>query len=491
MTLKYSMKPKTLLFLIHRWLGIGMCLLFALWFASGIVMMYVEYPELTEAERISRLPEIDASLVSLSPAEAIQGLSASGVYSAVELTTVMGRPIYQYEDIDGSTVMVFADNGELLWSLDASAALLAAELSGFADENIAPTYDALVDLDQWSVSASLNKFRPLHRININDDRGTVVYVSDKTGQVVRDTNLNERFWNWLGSTIHWIYPVQLRKNATLWGQVIIYLSLIGIVSVVTGAIIGFMRIRLRKPYTGTDYSPYKGLMKWHHILGLLSLVFVFTFIFSGLMSMGPWGIFASSTSAGPQVERYLGASNLRLSSLPLSRLAERDEPIKEVQWLQISNQPYLVLTKANGEREVDFGAGSSQSQTLILLGKIGEAIPLLLPESELISLDLIQRYDDYYYSRHNSYRPLPVYRARFGDAESTWYHVDLTSGEIVNRLTDASRMERWLFNGLHSLDFQILLRYRPLWDIVVILLSVIGFGFCVTSIVIAWRRLLA
>ena len=48
------MKLKPVLFSVHRWLGIGMCLLLTLWFASGIVMMYVEYPQLTDAERLDK-----------------------------------------------------------------------------------------------------------------------------------------------------------------------------------------------------------------------------------------------------------------------------------------------------------------------------------------------------------------------------------------------------------------------------------------------------
>ena len=61
--------------------------------------------------------------------------------------------------------------------------------------------------------------------------------------------------------------------------------------------------------------------------------------------------------------------------------------------------------------------------------------------------------------------------------------------ELVNRITDASRWERWLFNELHSLDFQFLLQRRPLWDIVVISLSLIGLGFSISAVVIGWRRL--
>ena len=43
-----SKRLKRYLYLLHRWLGIAMCLLFALWFGSGIVLMYVHYPTLTE-----------------------------------------------------------------------------------------------------------------------------------------------------------------------------------------------------------------------------------------------------------------------------------------------------------------------------------------------------------------------------------------------------------------------------------------------------------
>src|SRR5215468_10982544 len=40
------------LVVLHRYLGIAVGLLMALWFVSGIVMMYVGFPRLTEAERL-------------------------------------------------------------------------------------------------------------------------------------------------------------------------------------------------------------------------------------------------------------------------------------------------------------------------------------------------------------------------------------------------------------------------------------------------------
>jgi hypothetical protein len=50
-------------------------------------------------------------------------------------------------------------------------------------------------------------------------------------------------------------------------------------------------------------------------------------------------------------------------------------------------------------------------------------------------------------------------------------------------------MSRWLYHGLHSLDFPWLYNYRPLWDIVVITFMIGGTALCVTSLILAWRVL--
>ncbi|GEP11857.1 hypothetical protein [Methylobacterium gnaphalii] len=49
---------KRWLILAHRWLGIVLGLFFALWIGSGLVMLYVPFPSLPEAERLARLSPI-------------------------------------------------------------------------------------------------------------------------------------------------------------------------------------------------------------------------------------------------------------------------------------------------------------------------------------------------------------------------------------------------------------------------------------------------
>jgi hypothetical protein len=51
------------------------------------------------------------------------------------------------------------------------------------------------------------------------------------------------------------------------------------------------------------------------------------------------------------------------------------------------------------------------------------------------------------------------------------------------------RWNRWLYHGLHSLDFPFLYNRRPLWDIVLIVLSAGGLVLSATTLVPSWRRL--
>ena len=75
------------------------------------------------------------------------------------------------------------------------------------------------------------------------------------------------------------------------------------------------------------------------------------------------------------------------------------------------------------------------------------------------------------------------------DADNTRYYVDPGSARVVATYSSRNWVNRWLYNGLHSLNFPWLYNYRPLWDIVVITLMLGGTALCVTSLVLAWRVL--
>lgn len=62
----------------HRWLGMALGWLMLCWFVSGIVMLFVARPQLTEQERLAALPAIAADSVKLSPQAAWQSLGLPG-----------------------------------------------------------------------------------------------------------------------------------------------------------------------------------------------------------------------------------------------------------------------------------------------------------------------------------------------------------------------------------------------------------------------------
>jgi hypothetical protein len=52
-----------------------------------------------------------------------------------------------------------------------------------------------------------------------------------------------------------------------------------------------------------------------------------------------------------------------------------------------------------------------------------------------------------------------------------------------------NRVNRWLYKGLHDLDFPFLYYRRPSWDIVIVGLSIGGIVLSVTTLVPSYRRL--
>ena len=464
-----------------------MCLMFFLWFASGIVMMYVEYPELTERERIHGLSPLDLDAIQFGIDSFGEQLPTDKETAEISIFNHLNRPVFQAQFKDRTDSVVFADTGERVQPTTRARAELAARIfagnSGLGED---ARYVKSVEMDQWTVYGGFSAHRPLHQVALDNSRGTILYVSNSNGQVVRDTNAWERGWNWVGSTIHWIYPMQLRKYPDAWVNVVIVVSILGIVAVASGTIVGFLRLRTTKRYKNGSVTPYQGIQKWHHLLGISFTLIITMFLVSGLFSMNPFGIFDEQSSPLPQISRYEGGT-LRLGDLQdaldsLNSTQIEQAGVKELSWHQINGSGVLVAHADSGRSVMNLSSDQMEA-------KIRESVPLLLPDHLLTKLEKLEEFDNYYYSTHNRYRPLPVYRATFNDEENTWYYIDADTGEILFRSTAISRTERWLYNGLHSLDFQFLLANRPLWDILVLVLSLTGGAFSITSIVIGWRRL--
>ena len=97
--------------------------------------------------------------------------------------------------------------------------------------------------------------------------------------------------------------------------------------------------------------------------------------------------------------------------------------------------------------------------------------------------------NDFYGKLRSGSLPDSTLRIVLHDPAQTWVHINMENGKISSVMDRSRRVYRWLFNGLHSLDFPGLANHHPLWDIVILMLLTLGFVFSVIGVVIGWRRI--
>lgn len=134
-----------------------------------------------------------------------------------------------------------------------------------------------IDYDQWTVASAFDPDRPLTRVVLNDEAGTYLYMSSKSGRMVLATTRSERALNYVGSIPHWLYVTELRRHHRVWSELMWWLSLLATIGTMLGVFVGVARLR-SGPVRG-------GLRRWHHISGLVISPVVLAWIFSGFLSM--------------------------------------------------------------------------------------------------------------------------------------------------------------------------------------------------------------
>lgn len=473
-----------LLTFIHRWLGVGLCLLFCAWFLSGIVMIYQPFPSLSDHERYIRSDAIayDTKLQSLNQLLVKKMENPN----KVTLNSALGEPYYWWQDFGNDLITVIhAESGEPLQFDFDQIREIAKQ---FHPEKPIKTIHPPVEYDQWIVSNRFDPFRPFYRIDFDDAEKTNIYVSSRNAHVLQQTTKLQRGWNYVGAVVHWIYPTLIRKHWALWDQLVWWLALAGIVSAVTGMTLGVINTcKARR-----SWSNYEGWLHWHHLGGLIAGILVFSWIFSGWLSMDHGRIFSIPDPTSEQTQAYLGAElNSVLDNLPEFESAISDNT-REIELRVIAGEPYL-LSKSTTEGYQTWllneqGRWQQHEQGLPhqLLQK---AITSAWPHSSITEFAKIDSDDVYAHLREGDMGP-NVLRAVLADPDKTWIHVDSFSGEIVSVMNSNRRVYRWLFNGLHSLDLPGLTSRPLLWYGV--MLSFLGLGtlFSATGAVLGIRRLL-
>jgi hypothetical protein len=501
------------LMLVHRYLGTAFCVVFVLWFASGIVMIYKRLPEYSQEERLARLPVLDTAAIRVSPAQALEAASVGDSPRRVVVTSFQSRPVYRFL-VDGGSATVFADDGSYLNLVDREAAL-GVVASAFPEARGTAQYlGALEQPDQWTINNRFSTSGMLHRIGLGDEAGTELYVAEATGDIVMKTDRSSRFWGYAGPVMHWFYFTPLRaERGELWNNLIVYGSAIGCFVAILGLTIGLYRFSFTRRFKrGTSVTPYVGWLRWHHYAGLLFGVATLTWTFSGLLTMTPWNLFAQGGPTAEQARaiRGEGVAVTAFTVPPAAAIAEfqRQFQPKEIELLQYLGEPYYAAYRRadpsarphqDAARYTVPGTGLSR----VLVTASGGAPRVkengfsreellagaraAMPGMEPVDVAWLADVDAYYYERTGA--RLPALRAKFADEDETWLYLYAGDGSLVQTEVADSRTERWLYQSLHSLDFPGLYQTPWLWYPVIIGLMLGGLALSLTSLIVAWRFL--
>jgi len=263
---------------------------------------------------------------------------------------------------------------------------------------------------------------------------------------------------------HWIYPTVLRLFPAAWHQVVVWLSIPAVLLAASGLVLG---------------------------------VFTFTWMLSGLLSMGPFGVFDGTrlelraralwAGAAPVLTRGPAAATALAQAAGLTPLELDMQQVAGQAWWRVQGR---LADGALAQRLVraDDGASSAVSSATD-----GAAVRAALPDAAVLQalaamrpqlpppqIAQLAQYDDAYYARTQDIdalarRPLPVWRAHWPQDGITVY-ADPASARIVMQADNRTPYKRWLYHGLHSLDFAPLLARPLLRDALVVGLSLLGAG---------------
>lgn len=451
---------------LHRWVGVATCLIFAMWFATGAVMVFKPFPSMGTEERLAIAAPLQLDRVEIAPGEALRSAGAEPT-AGLRLIQRGGTPVYVIEGTGGTRVLD-AETGRLL------PQLTATQVGAVGNP---------IDYDQWIVPNGIDPFRPVFRIPRGDAAGSVLYVSALTGESVQRTTSSTRAWNWLGSVLHWVYFTPLRSNWAAWDQTVWWLSFVAMFVAVLGIVLGILRTlrALSQPRPTLTYFRI-WWMRWHHLLGLFAGLFVLTWILSGWLSMDHGRLFSRGQATAAQVSAYTGKPAYdAVTATTLNRV----DLAKEVSFFSLAGSPVLSIVRPDGTSERLDEKGHSISDAAFFQ-RVSAGVHAAWPGASLGSLEAVHSND---LLRLNEGWPAAVRRAHLTGGRFPDLYIDSSTGELLT-VMDRSRVAyAWAYYALHTLKFPGLVEHDGARKVLELILLAAGFAFSVTGIVIAWRRI--
>lgn len=475
---------------VHLYGGIALCLLFVLWFVSGVGMAYYRTPVVTETTRLAFAESVIGNQVALPPA-ALPALVADWNHvDTLRRAQWRGRPLYRWRSISSGWHSAWADSGG---AVRFDAVTLEAEARRWLESQQVRYLGVYESDHQWSYFSGARSHYPLHKFATGGWASREVLLSSRTGEVIVATTLGSRLLYYLGPGIHYFSFYPIRNNDALWRALVNWSSGLGVVVCLFGLILGLWRLRWAAVGTERRLIPYTGFrMYWHHWLGLAFGLLTFTFVLSGLFSMNPAQMFPTTSVPDALREEYFGPRP-PIGSVPALNFSSATpllgSSVRELEYRRLrGRQMMLAVSSQQNQRLFEWQDPEWRSRAAF---GAAELMGLLQPvlSAPIADVEWLASFDSHYYARKERYQPLPALRVRLDDSHATWLYLEPASGALFLKSDVGTRARRWLYNGLHSFDFRLFLERERLWLAVIWVLSLGGLLLSLGSVAVSWQWL--
>lgn len=471
---------RRLFLLLHRITGIVAALFLAMWFISGLVLIYKPFPSVNQQDIYQRMESISelesepdlAKITALIPTEQkIKGLYINQFDGQQVINIRTTSKLYRY----------CADTLQQIKPIGVEQIRnIASKWSNGAIARI----DTLDKRELWIMYSRYIKEMPIYKVYFDDSEKHQLYISSRTGEVQQFSSRSQRFWAWFGAIPHKLYIPALRENSTVWSNTITTIAVICLITSLAGIYLGVETWIRNYSRTGKSGTPYrKKWYRWHHIAGLIFGVFVVSWSLSGTMSIKkiPQWIVKSHR----EIPAGIKGKPLPLEAykLGINQIINSVDSVKQIEWSYFHNRPVMEVVAGRNIIYLD-ASGSNPAPLALTSAEIESAVRKNHDDAEL-NTELLEKADNYYVA-WNKELPLPVYRVSVADEDNSTYYINPATGEY-RFINDNRRAKRWLFHFLHYFNHQWLIERPILWT-AIIWTTVLGcITVSVSGVWLSWR----
>lgn len=465
---------------IHAISGSLMSAFFLMWCLSGFVLIYVGFPHASRQARFENLTSFNPE--DFSTIQTLPFVTGG----SVELEKCNGQAVYRIMQGRKRQVVISASTLDTLHLFNEKDARAIAE--HFSQSKVS-CVDSTNTLDSWIPWTYYKPLLPFYKCYMKDEEHTQIYVSSKTGSIVQKTNRKSRWLGRVGAIPHWIYFKQLHRKANLRKHVVLGIGIISWLACLSGLVVGCFRLNRNDKNRISGITIYKKWWyKWHHILGFVFGLVMFTFVLSGVLyatGVPSWMVKKQSGSNPLSQWNKSKALKSNLSAQQVWDALANKQGVRRIAWGSTMNKPVVKVFYKEYKNPLVFHANENELLALKLSdAEIIQYAQQCFPDQKY-QLTLQTEHDYYYEAQGMFKRPLPIYKLDFNNEFNGTLYINPLSGEAVKYLDNNKRARRWLTRALHKFDFPILHKHDTLRKAILIMVLLACLGFSITGLVLS------